>query len=157
MESASPGIDDLVDPISENKNLQGLAIEQVQFPKPLTLRGLMAYGENGQMLDRTARVDSAGTLDWTAPPGNWKLYAVFMGLHGKLVERAGPGGEGNVIDHFSAPALKNYLRRFDEAFAGRDITTLRAFFNDSYEVDDAKGAADFTPDLFSEFEKRLPK
>lgn len=154
MESASPGIDDLVDPISENKNLQGLAIEQVQFPKPLTLRGLMAYGENGQMFDLTARVDSAGTLDWTAPPGNWKLYAVFMGLHGKLVERAGPGGEGNVIDHFSAPALKNYLRRFDEAFSGRDITTLRAFFNDSYEVDDAKGAADFTPDLFSEFEKR---
>ena len=71
-----------------------------------------------------------------------------------MVERAAPGGEGNVIDHFSPDAVQNYLRHFDEAFQGNDIRALRAFFNDSYEVDDAKGAADWTPDLFAEFEKR---
>jgi hypothetical protein len=34
------------------------------------------------------------------------------------------------------------------------IGSLRAFFNDSYEVDDARGSADFTAALFEEFETR---
>ena len=70
------------------------------------------------------------------------------------MERAAPGGEGNVIDHFSASALHHYLNRFDEAFRGHDLTALRAFFNDSYEVDDAVGQSDYTPLLFEEFKKR---
>lgn len=36
-----------------------------------------------------------------------------------MVERAGPGGEGDVIDHFSASAIDHYLSKFDEAFKGR--------------------------------------
>ncbi len=147
-------ITDLVDPINKNKNLQALAIDQVKFQKPLQLKCLMAYGDNKQVIELTSSVDGQGHLNWTAPPGTWKLYALFEGFHGKMVERAGPGGEGNVIDHFSKTALKNYLRHFDEAFKNHDISPLRAFFNDSYEVDDARGAADFTPALFDEFEKR---
>ncbi len=50
--------------------------------------------------------------------------------------------------------MKNYLQHFDEAFKGQDLKSLRAFFNDSYEVDDARGVADFTPALFEEFKKR---
>ncbi len=65
-----------------------------------------------------------------------------------------PVARGNVIDHFSVNALNHYLARFDSAFANYDITGLRAFFNDSYEVDDARGAADWTPALFDEFRKR---
>jgi hypothetical protein len=79
---------------------------------------------------------------------------VFAGWHGKMVERAGPGGEGNVIDHFSDAALKHYLHRFDSAFKGHDINSLRSFFNDSYEVDDARGSADYTYTLFEEFSRR---
>ena len=71
-----------------------------------------------------------------------------------MVERAAPGGEGNVIDHFSAQAIRNYLARFDQAFAGRDALGVRAFFNDSYEVDDARGQADWTPRLLEEFMTR---
>lgn len=147
-------IADLVDPVIANKNLQALAIEQVQFEKPLALKYLMAYGDDQQVIDLTAKVDVSGNLDWTAPSGQWKLYAVFEGFHGKMVERAGPGGEGNVIDHFSGSALKDYLDHFDNAFKGHDIAQLRSFFNDSYEVDDARGAADFTPALFDEFMTR---
>ena len=84
----------------------------------------------------------------------WKLIAIFQGWHGKMVERAAPGGEGNVIDHFSEQAIHHYLSRFDTAFAGRNIGTLRAFFNDSYEVDDARGQANWTPRFFEEFIKR---
>jgi hypothetical protein len=147
-------IKDLVEPIENNKNLQALALDQVQFEKPLKLQVLMGYSDNGAVINLTTSVDEAGILNWIAPEGNWKLYAVFEGWHGKMVERAGPGGEGNVIDHFSATALKNYLTRFDSAFAGKDIQSLRSFFNDSYEVDDARGSADWTPTLFDEFSKR---
>ena len=95
-----------------------------------------------------------GSLDWTAPAGRWTLHALFLGWHGKMVERAAPGGEGPVIDHFSRGAIQQYLTRFDRAFAGHSTTGLRAFFNDSYEVDDASGQADGTPSLLDEFQRR---
>ena len=145
---------ELAQPISANKDLQALALEQVHFEKPLPLQVLMAYSDHGESLDLTSRIKENGMLDWTAPPGNWILYAVFQGWHGKLVERAAPGGEGNVIDHFSELALKNYLNQFDMAFKGHENLSMRAFFNDSYEVDDAAGEADYTADLFNEFENR---
>jgi hypothetical protein len=144
----------LVEPVEANPNLQELALDQVRFPRELPLEVLMARSDRGEALDLTARVGRHGRLDWTAPPGRWALHALFLGGHGKLVERAAPGGEGNVIDHFAEGPIRTYLRRFDEAFAGRSLEGLRAFFNDSYEVDDAAGQADWTPALFDEFEKR---
>jgi hypothetical protein len=71
-----------------------------------------------------------------------------------MVERAAPGGEGNVLDHFSREAIRRYLARFDRAFSGRSLDGLRAYFNDSYEVDDATGQADWTRLLLDEFRKR---
>jgi hypothetical protein len=147
-------VKDVVEPISANKDLQTLALDQVQFEKPLPLQTLMGYGSAGEVVDLTGKVDTEGILNWVAPPGQWKLYALFQGWHGKMVERAGPGGEGNVIDHFSTEALTQYLSRFDSAFRKSDITSLRAFFNDSYEVDDARGVADWTPTLLQEFQTR---
>jgi hypothetical protein len=147
-------IGQLVEPVEANPNLQALALDQVRFPRELPLHVLMAFSDRGEVLDLTNRVGGDGRLDWTAPPGSWTLHALFLGGHGKLVERAAPGGEGNVIDHFAAGAIRSYLRRFDEAFAGRPLVGLRAFFNDSYEVDDAAGQADWTPALFEEFERR---
>ncbi len=147
-------ISELKDPISANENLQALAIDQVRFPKPLPLQALMAYSDKGKTFNLTDKVDQNGTLNWIAPEGSWTLYALFQGWHGKMVERAAPGGEGNVIDHFSAQALGNYLRKFDEAFQGRNIKSLRAFFNDSYEVDDGEGDSNWTPDFFDQFQKR---
>ncbi|MBN1783141.1 glycoside hydrolase family 2 protein [bacterium] len=148
------GISDVKEPISENENLQELALEQIRFEKPLPLQVLMACSENGEFLDITDRVDESGNLDWTAPAGSWTIDAVFQGWHGKMVERAAPGGEGNVIDHFSKDALSIYLEKFNQAFSKSGIGTLRAFFNDSYEVDDASGEANYTPDLFTEFKNR---
>jgi hypothetical protein len=37
-----------------------------------------------------------------------------------MVERAAPGGEGDVIDHFNAPH-SNIISRFDEAFKGKNL------------------------------------
>jgi hypothetical protein len=82
------------------------------------------------------------------------VYALFQGLHGKMVERAAPGGEGYAIDHFSAGAIRHYFKNFDEAFKGHDISYIRALFNDSYEVDDARGQSNWTPNFLAEFKKR---
>jgi hypothetical protein len=71
-----------------------------------------------------------------------------------MVERAAPGGEGYAIDHFSSTAASDYFKKFNEAFQGKDISYLRAFFNDSYEVDDARGQANWTPGFFDEFKSR---
>ncbi len=147
-------ISDIQQPLSANENLQELAIEQVRFEEPLPLAALMAYSNDGEILDLTGQVDGNGNLDWKAPQGDWKLYAVFTGWHGKTVERAAPGGEGFVIDHFSDTPIDNYLAVFDSSFADYDISSMRSFFNDSYEVDDAEGEANWTPEFFTEFEER---
>ncbi|MFI5157222.1 MAG: glycosyl hydrolase [Sphingobacteriales bacterium] len=145
----------LIEPISANKNLQLMALDQVRFEKSVPLKVLMAYDHNGHAINLTDKVSADGKLHWIAPKGSdWQLYAMFQGLHGKMVERAAPGGEGYAIDHFSRTAIEDYLHRFDEAFKGHDVSVIRAYFNDSYEVDDARGQANTTPELFDEFQKR---
>jgi hypothetical protein len=138
-------------PISSNTNLQELALDQVRFKKKLPLQALIAYNDKEKKIDLTKNVKEDGTLDWTAPDGNWKLYAIFQGWHGKQVERASKGGEGNVIDHFSEKAVKDYLGYFDKNAEGIQLNGIRAFFNDSYEVDDARGVSDWTPLFFEDF------
>lgn len=149
-----PDITKLKDPISKNDNLQLYALDQIRFEKPLPLKALMAYSDSGLVINLAGNVASDGKLDWIAPEGKWTLYALFEGWHGKMAERAGPGGEGDVIDHFSGRAINNYLKHFDTIFKDYDIKTLRGYFNDSYEVDDASGQANWTNDLFNEFSLR---
>ncbi len=147
-------IADIKYPISDNDDLQALALDQVRFERELPLIALMAYGDDGQVIDLMSSLTEDQLLDWTAPAGSWEIYALYQGWHGKMVERAAPGGEGNVPDHFSKAAIQRYLDTFGQAIAEADISSLRAFFNDSYEVDDASGQGDWTPDLFAEFEER---
>lgn len=147
-------IEDMSYPIATNDRLQEHAYEQVRYPLELPLIAVTAHGPDGAYEELTGRVQADGTLDWTAPEGDWTVCALFLGWHGKLVERAGPGGEGDVIDHFSGPAIEHYLQKFDEAFAGRDVSKIRYYFNDSYEVDDARGNSDWTPEFFAEFQAR---
>lgn len=83
----------LKEPVFANTNLQALAIDQLKYKKNLPLQVVMAYGDNGQAIDITKMVDAKGNLNWTAPAGNWTVYALFMGWHGKMVERAAPGAD----------------------------------------------------------------
>lgn len=141
-------------PVATNKNLQTYAFDQLRYELPLALNTLMAYSDKGDIIELTNKVEATGKLNWTAPAGNWKLTGLFIGWHGKMVERAAPGGEGDVIDHFNADALKHYLSKFDTVFAGKDISGIRAYFNDSYEVDDARGQSNWTPDFLDQFKQR---
>jgi hypothetical protein len=144
----------LKSPLIANKNQQQLSLDQVHYEELLSLLKVIAFGPDKAIIDLTAKVSKSGTLNWTAPSDNWTLIALFEGLHGKLVERAAPGGEGYAIDHFSDVATREYLKHFDTAFRNYDLKYLRSFFNDSYEVDDAKGQANWTPRFPDEFKKR---
>lgn len=147
--------DTLLQPVSINKNLQGLALDQIQYAGTLRPFFIGAFDPAYRsMIDITKKADSTGKLNWTAPADGWNVVALYEGLHGKMVERAAPGGEGYAIDHFSAAAADNYFKRFDSAFKGYDISYLRGLFNDSYEVDDARGQANWTSNFFTEFKKR---
>jgi len=146
-----PDISGLNDPIGRNKDLQLYALDQIKFDKPLPVQAVVAYSDSGKAVNLSGLVTPERDLDWTAPTGRWTIYALFQGWHGKQVERAGPGGEGDVIDHFSGQAITRYLKHFDTVFQDYDLKYLRGYFNDSYEVDDASGQANWTNDLFYEF------
>ena len=137
--------------LSAGQNLDEKVIVQDSLQEKLgaPLKALTAYGSNGEILNILDKADKNGNLNWKPKTGKWEIYAAFAGHTGQKVKRAAPGGEGFVLDHLSKNALNIYLKRFDDAFAGNQ-TGVRSFFNDSYEV----YGADFTPDLFDEFQKR---
>jgi hypothetical protein len=148
----------LKEPFGDTPNLQQLAIDNLKMPDPLKLNLLMAFSDAGkEPLNLTSKVAADGTLDWTAPAdgGTWTLYAVFDGLHSRMVKRAAPGGEGHVPDHLSGEAIGHYLAKFDQVLAGKSLDGFRSYFSDSYEVDNGtSGEANFTPHFFEEFQKR---
>lgn len=149
---ARVSLDTLLQPIARNKQLQAYAFDQVRFDKNLKPFLVLAQEMNtAATLVLTGLLDSDGMLHWRAPAGDWQIQAYFMGFHGKMVERAAPGGEGDVIDHFSRIAVEHYLAHFDSAFHYGTIDKLRSFFNDSYEVDDARGQSNWTPDFLKQF------
>ncbi|HJZ55011.1 MAG TPA: glycosyl hydrolase, partial [Gemmataceae bacterium] len=113
------------------------------------LHAVVAVAAGGERIDLTAKVKD-GRLDWTAPAGKWKLYAVVQQSPVMKVKRAAPGGVGNVLDPFSPAKLDRYLARFDKAFAGFTAPMPRAHFHDSYEYYNAS----WTDDLLDEFRKR---
>jgi alpha-L-rhamnosidase len=109
---------------------------------------LMGYKKNGEAIDLSNKLQTDGSLDYTAAE-DMELIAAFTGKTKQAVKRAAPGGEGFTIDHFSATATANYFKIFDTAF-GNSSHGVKAFFNDSYEVYNA----DWTPQFFNEFKKR---
>lgn len=154
----------------EEYNLKGgerltkkIAVADAKESSYAKLERLMAFpvGNSSKMtpagkavcFDLTDKVKE-GILNWKAPKGEWHLIAAFCGKTLQKVKRAAPGGEGYVMNHFSARAVKNYLGRFEKAFSGKfndhvgSITDYpHNFFNDSYEV----YKADWTEGLFEEF------
>lgn len=82
--------------------------------------------------------------------GVWRVIGLWQRNGVMMVKRAAPGGVGLVVDHFNKTAVINYLNHISEAFEKTNTPYPHTFFNDSYEVSEA----DYTTDLFPEFEKR---
>ncbi len=86
----------------------------------------------------------------SAVKGMQRVIALYIGRTRQKVKRAAPGGEGWVIDHFAANAVRHYLSHIDSAFTASRTPYPTTFFNDSYEV----YGADWTPTLADEFQQR---
>ncbi len=124
---------------------------RVSDPRQQSVATLQAVvAANGdKRIDVTKYVGKDSLLNWKAPKGDWKIYALFAGRTFQKVKRAAPGGEGYVLNHYDSIAVKNYLAKFDKAFAGHDNILPNTFFNDSYEV----YGSDWDQKLFDEFER----
>ncbi len=135
--------------LNARSNLAEKIIIQDPKQKDIAVLGsLIGYTKGGQPIDLTDKVTSDGSLHFNSAE-DMTLYALFNGKTRQAVKRAAPGGEGWTIDHFSRKATANYFKVFDKAF-GNSSHGVKGFFNDSYEV----YGANWTPELFNEFEKR---
>ena len=139
--------------VTEDTKLTGDGISEktVTLAGSGTLQRVLAYpqkGNDGTMTDLTDLVDSR-KVKWTAPAGDWRIIAVYCQTGVMQVKRPSPGSEGNVLDHFDAEAVKNYLAWFDKRYEAGGNVFPRSYFNDSYEI----SGADWTRDMFAQFEK----
>ncbi len=123
---------------------QGLEAALICLDQPeARLETVMAFGPEGTAQDLAAKVGPDNVLRWTPDAGDWRVVALFRGWTRQQVKRAAPGGEGNVLDHFSRKALDAYLEPFTRAFDGHRGAGPRCFYLDSYEVYNANWTAEF--------------
>ena len=132
-----------------NKLAGKIVVNNAKQKEGASLQSLMAYSDKGEKIELISKV-SDNTLNWIAPAGNWKIYALFNGKTGQKVKRSAPGGEGLVMDHYSGKAVSNYLNVFETSFLKSNCPAPNTFFNDSYEV----FGADWTATLLKEFYTR---
>jgi len=97
----------------------------------------------GKAIDLTGEVKD-GKLDWQSPEGSWKITGLCSPAAIQKVKRSAPGGEGHVLDPFSAKSIEAYLAGFDAAFKGFSAPMPRAQFHDSFEYYGAEWTPDFT-------------
>jgi hypothetical protein len=132
----------------EKYNLAAGASLTAALPKG-QLQCLLAISDTGERLDLTGKVKD-GELNWTASRGRWRLYALAAESPVQKVKRAAPGGEGAVLNPYSAGALDQYLSGFTRAFTAYQGGKPRALFHDSFEYYNA----DWAPNFFRQFKER---
>lgn len=112
---------------------------------------LRAIPDDGGEIVDLAPLAKDGRIDWQAPNGRgWTVVGLTTKSPIQKVKRAAPGGSGDVLDPYSADAMKRYLFTFDKAFHGFDAPMPRSQFHDSFEYYDAE----WTPGLLAAFQKR---
>ncbi|HEX3800789.1 MAG TPA: glycosyl hydrolase [Verrucomicrobiae bacterium] len=126
---------------------------------PLFQETPMAAGEedthSGEVIDLTAKLNSAGQLDWSIPVGTWQIlrFGCTIGEH-SYVSTSSDGWKGFAIDVFDAGAFQRYWDAVVEpliADAGPLAgSALKYLHTDSWEVE----AVNWTPTLRAEFLKR---
>lgn len=108
-----------------------------------------------EIFDLTGRLHG-NTIDWTVPPGNWKIVRFGYSLMGIENHPASPEATGPEVDKLDPAAIKryftNYLGQYASATGGLmgKKGGLRFMVTDSWEA----GAQNWTANLPAEFEKR---
>ncbi|MEI8288197.1 MAG: glycosyl hydrolase [Verrucomicrobiota bacterium] len=112
-------------------------------------QALVAFGPEGKVIELTDKISADGEVSFSPPNGTWTVYAISQKPSGQKVKRAGPGGEGWMLNLIYAPAMDDYLKPFTVAFASYTGPKPRAQYHDSYEY-----RSDWSLDFFAQFEKR---
>ncbi len=137
---------------SEAKAGFSLADDYYALPNP----GDGATGPNpSATLNLTSKMKPDGSLDWTAPKGNWRVLRLGYSLLGTTNHPAPPEATGLEVDKFDGEAVRRYLEHYIGMYgdaAGADLLGkkgVRAILTDSIEV----GAANWTPKMVDQFKK----
>jgi hypothetical protein len=136
----------------------GAEARYVDFLSPAWMQLLGHTGREARRLG--LGVDMATGTGWpfggpwvTEADANTKIVLQDGRLGGEptkmLVKRAGPGGEGLVVDPYSTTALQRYLQPFDRAFRDFPAGLVRGQFHDSFEYYNA-GWTPTLPQVFKE-------
>ena len=108
-----------------------------------------------RVVDLTDRLRPDGRLDWTPPPGDWRVIRLGWSLTGKTNHPASPEATGLEVDKLDAEAVERYLRRYLANYreaVGPELMGergVRALLLDSTEV----GAFNWTPDFIAHFRR----
>lgn len=108
------------------------------------------------IIDLTDKLNSDGTLNWTAPAGEWKVVRFGYSLLGINNHPASPEATGPEVDKLDPVAVKNYftnyLNQYENATGGLmgNKGGLQYMVTDSWEA----GAQNWTAKLPQEFQKR---
>jgi hypothetical protein len=109
-----------------------------------------------EIIDLTHKLNADGTLNWTAPAGEWNVVRFGYSLLGINNHPASPEATGLEVDKLDPVAVKNYftnyLDQYKSATGGLMGTKggLQFMVTDSWEA----GAQNWTANLPGEFQKR---
>lgn len=100
-----------------------------------------------RIIDVSAHMRVDGRLDWTAPPGRWRILRMGVTTNGRENSAAG-GAQGLEVDRFDKEAVTmqfdrwfgDALKRIGPARAGRVLTTVHV---DSWEASGQNWSAQF--------------
>jgi hypothetical protein len=96
-----------------------------------------------QVINLTGRMRADGTLDWTPPPGRWRVLRFGSSLLGTTNHPASPEATGLEVDKYDAAAVRRYLTQYLGIYrdaVGADLVGahgVRALVTDSFEAGDA--------------------
>lgn len=109
----------------------------------------------GDVIDLTGRMSPDGTLNWTPPPGRWRVVRMGWSLLGTTNHPAPGEATGLEVDKLDRTAVRRYLEAYLAKYrdaAGKDLFGkhgVRALLTDSTEV----GAFNWTPGLLEQFRR----
>lgn len=107
------------------------------------------------VVDITDKMSSDGTLNWSAPQGNWVVLRLGYSLTGRQNHPASPEATGLEVDKLDKEAVRKYINTYLDMY--KDATNglmgakgLTHMILDSYEA----GHMNWTASLPQEFQKR---
>jgi hypothetical protein len=111
--------------------------------------------KKSDVVDLTSMMKTDGTIEWTAPPGNWIIMRLGYSLTGHQNSPASPEATGLEVDKMSAEHVKsyfnNYLDQYKDATGGlMGQKGLQYMITDSWEA----GTQNWTDKMITEFRER---